>query len=153
MATHPSILARKIPWTEDPGRLQPIILQRVRYDWVTEHTHARTHPHTLAEQQGSRAWQRLLPLMWSLCTGPWKVISAPNLLHHCVLATGEECKEKTLGLYSNPNCFCSKLSWSNKCQMLMAGSRGGGSAFRASESKERKNHYSGWPDRRFWPPQ
>ena len=24
MATHSSILARKIPWTEEPGRLQPI---------------------------------------------------------------------------------------------------------------------------------
>ena len=29
MATHSSILARKIPWTEDPGRLQSIGLQRV----------------------------------------------------------------------------------------------------------------------------
>ena len=32
MATHSSILAWKIPWTEEPGRLQSIWLQRVRYD-------------------------------------------------------------------------------------------------------------------------
>ena len=32
MATHTSILAWKIPWTEDPGRLQSMGLQRVRYD-------------------------------------------------------------------------------------------------------------------------
>ena len=32
MATHPSILAWKIPWMEEPGRLQSIGLQRVRYD-------------------------------------------------------------------------------------------------------------------------
>ena len=32
MATHSSILAWKIPWTEEPGRLQSMRLQRVRHD-------------------------------------------------------------------------------------------------------------------------
>ena len=32
MATHSSILAWKIPWTEEPGRLQPTGSQRVRQD-------------------------------------------------------------------------------------------------------------------------
>ena len=32
MATHSSILAWKIPWTEEPGRLQSMGLQRVRRD-------------------------------------------------------------------------------------------------------------------------
>ena len=32
MATHSSILAWKIPWTEEPGRLQSIGSQRVRHD-------------------------------------------------------------------------------------------------------------------------
>ena len=31
-ATHSSILAWKIPWTEDPGRPQSMGLQRVRHD-------------------------------------------------------------------------------------------------------------------------
>ena len=31
MATHSSILAWKIPWTEEPGRLQSMGLQRVRH--------------------------------------------------------------------------------------------------------------------------
>ena len=31
MATHSSILAWEIPWTEEPGRLQPMGLQRVRH--------------------------------------------------------------------------------------------------------------------------
>ena len=31
-ATHSSILARKIPWTEESGRLQSIGLQRVGHD-------------------------------------------------------------------------------------------------------------------------
>ena len=32
-ATHSSILAWRIPWTEEPGRLQSIVSQRVRHDW------------------------------------------------------------------------------------------------------------------------
>ena len=32
MATHSSIRAEKIPWTEKPGRLQSMGLQRFRYD-------------------------------------------------------------------------------------------------------------------------
>ena len=32
MATHSSILAWKIPWMEEPGRLQPMGSQRVRHD-------------------------------------------------------------------------------------------------------------------------
>ena len=32
MATHSSILAWRLPWTEEPGRLQFMELQRVGYD-------------------------------------------------------------------------------------------------------------------------
>ena len=32
MVTHSSILARKIPWTEEPGGLQSMWSQRVRHD-------------------------------------------------------------------------------------------------------------------------
>ena len=32
MAIHSSTIAWKIPWTEDPGRLQPMGSQRVRHD-------------------------------------------------------------------------------------------------------------------------
>ena len=32
MATHSSILAWRIPWTEEPGRLQSVGSQRVRHD-------------------------------------------------------------------------------------------------------------------------
>ena len=35
MAPHSSTLARKIPWTEEPGRLQSMGSQRVGQDWVT----------------------------------------------------------------------------------------------------------------------
>ena len=34
-ATHSSILAWRIPWTEEPGGLQFMGLQRLRHDWAT----------------------------------------------------------------------------------------------------------------------
>ena len=39
MATHSSTLAWKIPWMEEPGRLQSIGLQRVGHDWATSLVH------------------------------------------------------------------------------------------------------------------
>ena len=35
MAIHSRTLAGKIPWTEEPGRLQAMQLRRVRHDWAT----------------------------------------------------------------------------------------------------------------------
>ena len=47
MATHSSTLVLRIPWTEEPGRLQYMGLQRVRSDWTTNtimwKTHRRLH--------------------------------------------------------------------------------------------------------------
>ena len=39
MATHSSILAWEMPWTEEPGGLQSMGLQRVRHDLPAEHTY------------------------------------------------------------------------------------------------------------------
>ena len=39
MATHSSILAWRIPWREEPGRLQSMGSQRVGHDWATSLTH------------------------------------------------------------------------------------------------------------------
>ena len=36
MATHSSVLAWEIPWTEEPGRLQSMGSQRVRQDLATK---------------------------------------------------------------------------------------------------------------------
>ena len=49
MATHSSILAWRITWTEGPGGLQSMGLQRVGHDWATNmHAHTHTHTHTHA---------------------------------------------------------------------------------------------------------
>ena len=39
MATHSSILAWRIPWTEEPGRLQSVRWQKVRHNRASN-THA-----------------------------------------------------------------------------------------------------------------
>ena len=44
MTTHSSILAWKIPWTEEPGRLQAMALQRPRRDLVTEQLEVEPGP-------------------------------------------------------------------------------------------------------------
>ena len=41
-STHPSILAWRIPRTEEPGGLQSMGLQRVEHDWVTKHSKMRS---------------------------------------------------------------------------------------------------------------
>ena len=44
MVIHSSILAWKIPWTEEPGRLPSIESQRVRHSWATS-LHFTLHHH------------------------------------------------------------------------------------------------------------
>ena len=42
IATHFTILAWKIPWTEEPGRLQSMGSQRVGHDWTCTHRGLKT---------------------------------------------------------------------------------------------------------------
>ena len=56
MATHSSILAWRISWTEEPGRLQSMGLQRVRHDLTTKennilHTDTHTHKYTQVDTE------------------------------------------------------------------------------------------------------
>ena len=37
-ATRSSVLAWRVPWAEEPGRLQSLGLQRVRHNWATNTT-------------------------------------------------------------------------------------------------------------------
>ena len=56
MATHSSILAWKIPWTEEPGELQCMRLQRVGHK-----TNTHTHTHTEDWVSSSMSPQKLMP--------------------------------------------------------------------------------------------
>ena len=55
------ILAWKIPWTEKPGRLQSVELERVNHGRVTNctcvSTHTLTHTHTHTTGLGPWSWK------------------------------------------------------------------------------------------------
>ena len=52
MATHSSILAWKIPWTQEPGGLRSMVLQRFGYDWAIVHQ---------CRRPGFDPWVRKIP--------------------------------------------------------------------------------------------
>ena len=54
MATHSSTLAWKIPWTEEPGRLQSMGSQRVGHNWATLLTYMRLRFGRVADE--FRTW-------------------------------------------------------------------------------------------------
>ena len=51
MATHFSILAWRISWTEEPCRLQSMRLQRVRHNRVTKHKGGDKPPMSTSESE------------------------------------------------------------------------------------------------------
>ena len=69
MATHSSILARRVPWTEEPGRLQSMGLQRVGHDWVTN------------------TFTVCIP-WFPFLSGPWKLWKELFSLYECKQMTG-----------------------------------------------------------------
>ena len=72
MATHSSIPAGIIPWTEKPDGLQSMGLQRVGYDWA--HTH--TLEKYIINYFYSNLFQISLKSTFCSCTGPSSQISA-----------------------------------------------------------------------------
>ena len=54
MTTHSSVLAWRIPWTEEPGGLQSMGSQRLRYDWAKKHTY--THHIRVDHWSTGRIW-------------------------------------------------------------------------------------------------
>ena len=57
MVTHSSILAWRIPWMEEPGRLQSMGSQRVGHDWVTSLALWRLNPALLQLLTFNTPWE------------------------------------------------------------------------------------------------
>ena len=69
MATNSSSLAWRIPWREEPGRLQSMGSQRVRHDWATSLTHSLTGNVCYVLSHFSRVWLFITP--WAVtCQAP-----------------------------------------------------------------------------------
>ena len=80
MASHSSILAWRIPWTEEPGRLEYMRSQRVRHDWATK-THTHTH---LWNLNFTRSPTIKIPLAYLLCiTSKTPEAISSNTPHIC----------------------------------------------------------------------
>ena len=100
MATHSSTLAWKIPWTEEPGRLQSMGSRRVRHDWATSLS-LSTFMH----------WRR-----------KWQ--PTPVLLHWRIPGTGEPGGLPSLGLHRVghdwSNLAAAAAYWNVKTDQLLS---------------------------------
>ena len=69
MATLSSILAWRIPWTEEPGRLQSTGSQRVRHKWLSGHTRSADLWYSFSEPQ----WNWNMPVTCvEMVRGAWR---------------------------------------------------------------------------------
>ena len=67
MATHPSILAWRIPWTEELSGLQSTGSQRVGHDWVTDRPPRATHTIISSSLINNyHNWSFLLDYYWEI---------------------------------------------------------------------------------------
>ena len=78
MATHSSILAWRIPWTQEPGRLQSMGPQRVQHDWVTN-----THTGEFGWWSTSPQAPSLMDYIsiWHLLSQLWVLVGFINSSH------------------------------------------------------------------------
>ena len=69
MATHSSILAWEIPWTEEPVRLQSMELQRVGPDTATkQQQQQQLFSASFLHKDGERYRKEYYPFLENLCT-------------------------------------------------------------------------------------
>ena len=82
MATHSSNLAWRIPWTEEPGRLQSTGLQRVGHDWATS-----PHLNLLQSASLSTKYREYLPqMLWVFTLQLWILTNLSQI--HLHVSTG-----------------------------------------------------------------
>ena len=93
MATHSSILAWRIPWTEKLGWLQFMRLQRVRHDWENKYAHMLLY---------DRSQHNFVKAIQFSCS-----VMSNSLQPHGLQHTRPPCPSPTPWVYSNS---CS-LSW------------------------------------------
>ena len=117
MAIYSSTIAWKIPWTEEPGRLQSMGLQRVGHDWATS-----LITHVFICLSSYPAWPKCKKIGWnqenSLCMS--SVTQIYWIVSIFVLFTYVSCQMLRLHrLWSNKNFFTvhssdNEMTWSPK---------------------------------------
>ena len=92
MAPHSSTLAGKIPWTEDPGRLQSRGLRRVRHNWATSlslftfmHWRGKWQPTPVFLPGESQGLQSLVAAIYGVAQSQTRLkqLSSSSTLQYC----------------------------------------------------------------------
>ena len=127
MATHSSILACRIPLTEESGRLQSMGSQRVGHDWATEHASCTNSV--------CRKWWSfphgptlfLLQFLMSVnpsintlkFTSGKKDVTLVKQLHFCFLPTSHALSPREPGQFYSLKVSSHSLSWHGSTNMSM----------------------------------
>ena len=115
MATHSSTLAWKIPWMEEPGRLQSMGSRRVGHDWATSlslftflHWRRKWQPTPVFLPGESQGWWSLVgcPSMGSHRVGHnWSDLAAAASFHFCFTSITTQVQE---------DCEFMSYSWTHE---------------------------------------
>ena len=119
MTSHSNILAWKIPWTEEPFRLQSIGSQRVGHDWgnlACMHTYD-----VMCVCERERTWQMVKNITIHKCFSSLQFSSvAQSCLTHCNPIESQHarppCPSPTPRVYPNP---CPSSRW---CHLIISSS-------------------------------
>ena len=116
MAAHSSMLAWRIPWTEEPGRQHFMGSQRVGYDWAHTHTHTPYGLWTAMESHAGKHVFMNAAVAYLLCfSTAWKEIHFQNV-----------CSSKSLGrshsmhlLQEKQKCFLQEMMMKLRIQCIL----------------------------------
>ena len=113
MATHVCILTWRMPWTKEPGRLQPMGSGRVRQDWVTN-TFTFTCWWNLYSISGSHPLSAFLNLSHFILKQIFLIdyLYSYSCFHHCCYNSSEKFlkkKERKYGSKYNILLMCRLL--------------------------------------------
>ena len=106
MTTLSSVLTWRIPWTEEPGRLQSMGLQRVRHDWTTFTFTVRVCPGLQVQKV---AVFHLLTQQFRLLMSHFTWSGTHGVQ---ITSTGEKCdrrSDRSVGLWKTPLLFTGRI--------------------------------------------
>ena len=103
MATYSNVLAWRIPWTEEPGRLQSMESQRVRHNWMTN-----IFTFTVFDYSNDQGALLAFSLQWK---GEAKLLAIGSIVLYNYLIISSHLSTDKSFLSEN---WCLKQSWSTK---------------------------------------
>ena len=123
MATHSSVLAYRIPWTEEPGGLQSMGSQRVTHDWSDlAYTHTDNHTSGLNVQM---RLMKLLKRQNNVCCCCKINVSVDLLTNysfclkmHTIIILGDTVENESCFMCMNCMIYAHRLQYTNSTQSI-----------------------------------